>query len=146
MGWNSGKTYACWPQPAKPTNLYLPPQGLLSFAPPAAGDSSTPYVSDPANPVPYRARPISPTYPNGDWRRWEVADQRFVDHRPDVAAWVSRPLDRDITVTGEIAAQLFASTSGTDSDFVLKLIDVYPEDAQTNAWSAEEGPAPGEYA
>jgi len=104
------------------------------------------YVSDPANPVPYRQRPISPTYPAGDWRRWEVADQRFVDNRPDVASWVSAPLDRDLTVTGELSAALVASTSGTDSDFVVKLIDVYPERAQPNAWNAEAGPQPGQYA
>src|SRR5204862_1975670 len=60
--------------------------------------------------------------------------------------WVSRPLDRDLTVTGELAADLFASTSGTDSDFVVKLIDVYPEDAQKNAWTAGVGPPPDEYA
>jgi putative CocE/NonD family hydrolase len=103
-------------------------------------------VSDPANPVPYRQRPISPTYPNGDWRRWEVADQRFVDGRPDVLSYTSAPLDRDVTVTGALSATLFASTSGTDADFVVKLIDVYPENAQPNAWSTEEGPAPGAYA
>jgi len=145
-GSNVWRTYSAWPPASTPVELYLQPHGVLSFDPPAAGDAYTEYISDPANPVPYRARPISPTYPNGDWRRWEVADQRFVDHRPDVAAWVSRPLDRDITVTGEIAAQLFASTSGTDSDFVLKLIDVYPDDAQKNAWPAAEGPPPGAYA
>src|SRR5262249_18292243 len=124
----------------------LHPNGVLSFDAPKAGDTYTQYVSDPATPVPYRARPISPTYPNGDWRRWEVADQRFADGRPDVATWVSAPLDRDLTVTGELAAQLVASTSGTDSDFVIKLIDVYPEGAQQNAWSADAGPPPGEYA
>jgi putative CocE/NonD family hydrolase len=69
-----------------------------------------------------------------------------VEHRPDVATWVTRPLDRDIVVTGELSAELFASTTGTDSDFVVKLIDVYPEDAQRNAWTAEAGPPPGEYA
>ena len=104
------------------------------------------YVSDPANPVPYRQRPISPTYPAGDWRTWEVADQRFVDHRPDVLSFVSEPLDHDLTVTGPLAANLFASTSGTDSDFVVKLIDVYPQDAQKNAWNPDEGPKPGQYA
>jgi hypothetical protein len=96
--------------------------------------------------VPYRARPISPTYPAGDWRRWEVADQRFVENRPDVATWVSAALDRDLVVTGELSADLFASTSGTDSDFVVKLIDVYPERAQPNAWNAEAGPQPGQFA
>jgi len=117
-----------------------------SFKRPPAGDQFVQYVSDPASPVPYRQRPISPTYPAGDWRRWEVADQRFADNRPDVATWVSAPLDRDLTVTGELAAQLFASTSGTDSDFVVKLIDVYPENAQANAWSEQAGPQPGQYA
>ena len=96
--------------------------------------------------MPYRQRPISPTYPAGDWRTWEVADQRFVDHRPDVLSFTSEPLDHDLTVTGPLAANLYASTSGTDSDFVVKLIDVYPQDAQKNAWSPDEGPKPGQYA
>jgi len=96
--------------------------------------------------VPYRQRPISPTYPGGDWRTWEVADQRFVDQRPDVLSFVSGPLDHDVTITGPLAADLFASTSGTDSDFIVKLIDVYPQDGQKNAWNADEGPQPGQYA
>jgi len=145
-GSNTWRTYPAWPPSSTATSVYLHPNGVLSFEPPAAGDTYTQYVSDPANPVPYRTRPISPTYPNGDWRRWEVADQRFVDNRPDVATWVSAPLDRDLTVTGEIAATLFASTSGTDSDFVVKLIDVYPDDAQTNPWTADAGPQPGQFA
>jgi len=96
--------------------------------------------------VPYRTRPISPTYPAGDWRTWEVADQRFVDNRPDVLTYVSAPLDHDLVVTGPLSAQLFASTSGTDSDFVVKLIDVFPQDAQKPAWNPEEGPKPGQFA
>jgi putative CocE/NonD family hydrolase len=103
-------------------------------------------VSDPANPVPYRQRPISPTYPAGDWRTWEVADQRFVDGRPDVLTFTSAPLEQDLTITGEVAANLFASTSGTDADFIVKLIDVYPENAQKNAWDPEAGPQPLQYA
>jgi len=145
-GSNSWQTYTAWPPKATATNVYLRANHELTFDPPAAGDNYVQYISDPANPVPYRARPISPTYPAGDWRRWEVADQRFVDGRPDVATWVSQPLDRDLTVTGELSANLFASTSGTDSDFVLKLIDVYPENAQPNAWNADAGPQPGQYA
>ena len=66
--------------------------------------------------------------------------------RPDVLSFVSAPLDHDLTVTGPLAADLFASTSGTDSDFVVKLIDVYPQDAQKNAWNPDEGPKPGQYA
>ena len=139
-------TAVSWPPKATATSLYLRANHELTFEPPPAGDSYVQYISDPANPVPYRARPISPTYPAGDWRRWEVADQRFVDGRPDVATWVSQPLDRDLTVTGELSATLFASTSGTDSDFVLKLIDVYPENAQANPWTADAGPQPGQYA
>lgn len=149
-GSNTWRTYPTWPpKEAKPTNLYLHANGMLSFSEPKADDAVKPYreyVSDPANPVPYRQRPISPTYPAGDWRTWEVADQRFVDHRPDVLSYVSEPLDHDLNVTGPLAAELFASTSGTDSDFIVKLIDVYPQDAQKNAWNAEEGPKPGQYA
>jgi putative CocE/NonD family hydrolase len=148
-GSNTWKEYSAWPPPgARATNVYLLANGTLSFTAPSAtqGKQYREYVSDPENPVPYRKRPISPTYPSGDWRTWEVDDQRFVDHRPDVLTYVSAPLERDIVVTGELSATLFASTSGTDSDFVVKLIDVYPEDAQKNAWDVEKGPDPGEYA
>jgi putative CocE/NonD family hydrolase len=128
-GTNSWHTYQEWPPRAsKPTRLYLHADGTLSFDAPAPGSGKyREYVSDPANPVPYRARPISPTYPGPGWRFWEVADQRFVDHRPDVLSFVSQPLDHDLMITGELSAQLFASTTGTDADFVVKLIDVYPE-------------------
>lgn len=151
-GSNTWRTYAVWPpKEAQPTNLYLHSDGTLSFTAPLAVESAgagqyREYVSDPASPVPYRQRPISPTYPGGDWRTWEVADQRFVDHRPDVLTFVSSTLDHDITVTGQLAAVLFASTSGTDSDFVVKLIDVYPENAQKADWDPEEGPKPGQFA
>lgn len=149
-GSNSWHTYPAWPpKEAKPTNLYLHSDGTLSFAAPENSNSEKAfreYVSDPANPVPYRLRPISPTYPAGDWRTWEVADQRFVDHRPDVLSYVSAPLEKDLVITGPLSAELFASTSGTDSDFVVKLIDVYPQDAQKPAWEPEQGPKPGQYA
>jgi len=148
-GSNTWRSYSDWPpKEAKSTDLYLHADGTLSFHAPDPGGKKQyrEYVSDPANPVPYRQRPISPTYPGGDWRTWEVADQRFVDHRPDVLSFVSEPLDRDITVTGPVAADLFASTSGTDSDFIVKLIDVYPQDAQKNGWNPEQGPKPVEYA
>lgn len=148
-GSNTWRTYKTWPpQGAKSTSLYLHADGSLTFNAPGAGEAGAhrDYVSDPANPAPYRQRPISPTYPGGDWRNWESADQRFVDHRPDVLSFVSAPLDKDLVVTGEVAAELFAATSGTDSDMVVKLIDVFPEDAQTPGWSAETGPKPGEFA
>jgi len=149
-GSNTWHTYSTWPpKEVKATNLYLQMDGTLSFTAPHAASKDMgyrEYVSDPANPVPYRQRPISPTYPGGDWRTWEVADQRFVDHRPDVLSFVSAPLDRDLTITGAVSANLFASTTGTDSDLVVKLIDVYPEDAQKNAWDGNDGPKPDQYA
>ncbi|MGK6353611.1 CocE/NonD family hydrolase [Sphingomonas sp. DT-207] len=122
------KNYPKWPAPnATATNLYLQADGSLSFTAPADGGCRE-YVSDPANPVPFRERPISRTYPSLEWRWWEAADQRFADHRPDVLSYVSAPLTEDLTVTGDINAKLMASTSGTDSDMVVKLIDVLPDD------------------
>ena len=148
-GSNTWHTHESWPpKEAQTTNLYLHPDGTLSFTAPAARESGREYrefISDPANPVPYRARPISPTYPAGDWKAWEAADQRFVDNRPDVLSFVSATLDHDVTITGPVAADLFASTSGTDADFIVKLIDVYPQNAQKITWDAEAGPKPGEY-
>jgi putative CocE/NonD family hydrolase len=106
--------------------LYFQTKGKLSFdAPPATPqDAFDSYISDPANPVPYRPRPIEL---RSGWTTWLVQDQRFVHHRPDVLTWVSEPLEQDIVVSGKIVANLFASTTGTDSDWVVKLIDVYPE-------------------
>jgi len=127
------------------TNLYLRSDGVLAFEPPNGGKPYREYISDPANPVPYRARPISPTYPAGDWPSWETDDQRFADHRPDVLTYSSAPLESDLVVTGELEANLYASTSGTDSDFVVKLIDVFPEDAQQPAWDVDAGPGEGQY-
>jgi putative CocE/NonD family hydrolase len=149
-GANRWRTYNAWPpREAKSTSLYLHADGTLSFDAPRAGARAAQYreyVSDPASPVPYRQRPISPTYPGGDWQTWEMADQRFVEGRPDVLTFTSAPLEHDLTITGEVAAVLFASTSGTDSDFIIKLIDVYPENFQPNAWEANAGPKAGEYA
>ena len=118
-----------WPpkQGIAARKLYLRAGGKLSFDPPTAEGGSEAfdtYVSDPANPVPYRPRPIEL---NSGWTTWQVQDQRFVDHRPDVLSWSTEPLPADVTVSGKIAAHLFASTTGTDSDWVVKLIDVYPE-------------------
>jgi uncharacterized protein len=147
-GSNRWRTYSAWPVTGTtPKNLYLHADGTLSFDKPKASElGAREYVSDPANPVPYRQRPISPTYPAGDWRTWEVADQRFVDGRPDVLTFTSAPLEQDLTITGQVAADLFASTSGTDADFIVKLIDVYPENAQKNSWDPEAGPQPLQYA
>lgn len=147
-GSNSWRTYSAWPpKEAKPTKLYLHADGALSFdAPKTSANAYREYISDPANPVPYRQRPVSPTYPNGDWRTWEAADQRFVDHRTDVLSFVTEPLDHDVVVTGPLEAKIFASTSGTDSDFIVKVIDVYPQNAQENTWKADAGPEPRQFA
>jgi putative CocE/NonD family hydrolase len=133
-GANEWKKYDQWPPRNLTTdrNLYFHANGKLSFDAPAETGASAfdSYVSDPANPVPYRPRPVEPTYyPRGSgWREWLVEDQRFASHRPDVLSWQTDPLTEDLTITGDIAAHLFASTTGTDSDWIVKLIDVYPED------------------
>ena len=146
-GSNSWHTYSRWPPAeAKRTSLYLQRDGTLSFDMPPPAAAVVEYTSDPANPVPYRQRPISPTYPGGDWRTWEVADQRFADHRPDVLSFATAPLEHNVTITGQVSAQLYASTSGTDSDFIVKLIDVFPENASKPSWNEADGPAPGDYA
>ena len=125
------RDYPQWPPAAaKPTPLYLRADGTVSFDAPAAGEACRDYVSDPAAPVPYRRRPISSTWGSRDWPWWEAEDQRFLGGRPDVLTYVSAPLETDLTVTGSLKAELMASTSGTDSDFVVKLIDVWPDDAE----------------
>jgi putative CocE/NonD family hydrolase len=110
--------------------LYFHNAGRLSFEPAQEEGEQEfdSYISDPAHPVPYRPRPIEPTYPGAGWPVWLVEDQRFVHLRPDVLSWESEPLREDLTVSGDIVAHLFASTSGTDSDWIAKLIDVYPEE------------------
>ena len=103
--------------------MYFRADRALAFDSPAsAGDSDfDSYVSDPSNPVPYRYRPIRL---NVGWPTWQVEDQRFVQRRPDVLDWSTGPLSADVTVSGKITAHLFASTTGTDSDWIVKLIDV----------------------
>ncbi len=130
-GSNKWEAYDEWPPRRNVTarRLYFHASGRLSFDPPEenSADAFDSYVSDPANPVPYRHRPIEPTYPGGGWPTWLVEDQRFVHRRPDTLSWETEPLEDDLTVAGDIVAHLFASTSGTDSDWIVKLIDVYPE-------------------
>ncbi|MBI4476972.1 MAG: CocE/NonD family hydrolase [Acidobacteria bacterium] len=128
-GANAWVEHDAWP-PVKdvtPRRLYFQAGRALSFSPPptdAAATAFDSFVSDPASPVPYRPRPI--TLARG-WSTWLVDDQRFVHRRPDVLDWATEPLEQDLTVSGRITAHLHASTSGTDSDWIVKLIDVYPE-------------------
>lgn len=120
------------PREAKSQNLYFREDGKLSFDAPSADSEQAfdSYVSDPAHPVPYRHRPIDMTYPEdhpGSWYTWLLQDQRFVDNRPDVLTWQTDDLKEDVTLAGQVTAKLFASTTGTDADWIVKLIDVYPE-------------------
>jgi putative CocE/NonD family hydrolase len=137
-GVNRWEHYAAWPPQAgfTPARLYLEAGKKLSFTAPAdAGDGvAASYVSDPADPVPYRHRPIQSTYAKtSQWYTWLVEDQRFVTGRKDVASFTLPALDHDVTVTGDVLADVFAATTGSDADLVVKLIDVYPDDAASNA-------------
>lgn len=128
-GSNTWKTYDSWP-PSNATqkNLYFRADGKLSFTAPAGVDEFDSYLSDPFHPVPYRPRPIEMTYgPGSRWYTWLLEDQRFVQNRPDVMTWQTDSLTEDLTVTGSLVAKLFASTTGSDADWVVKLIDVYPQ-------------------
>ena len=129
-GANRWRSFPTWP-PREGTRrkLYLRERGLLSFDPPTGVIGADSWVSDPAHPVPYRVRPIELTYdPRGSrWRQWQTEDQRFVDGRPDVMTWQTPPLTEDVTIAGDIVARLYASTTGSDADWVVKLIDVYPD-------------------
>ena len=132
-GANQWRTYDAWPPKAEISErkLYFHANGKLAFQPPppTKPDSAfDAYVSDPKKPVPYRVRPIAPTFGAGStWSTWLVDDQRFASDRPDVAVWQTEPLEEDIVIAGDVLAKIFASTTGSDADWVVKLIDVYPE-------------------
>ncbi len=129
MGKNQWKTYEAWPpKAAEQRKLYFHANGKLAFDPPAAETGADEYVSDPAKPVPYRPRPVRPTYPHPEWPVWMVQDQRFTHGRPDVLSYETEPLMDDVTLAGSMKAKLFAATTGTDADWIVRLIDVYPED------------------
>lgn len=131
-GSNKWTTSDSWPpKEAVARDLYFNKGKSLSFEKPVS--ATTPefeeYVSDPATPVPYRKRPIQATYgPGSTWGTWLVQDQRFLQGRSDVVSWQTAVLDRDLVITGDVVAHLFASTTGSDSDWIVKLIDVYPPD------------------
>ena len=134
-GENHWERFKAWPLScasgceAKPRLLYLAADGKLSFTAPAAdigaaGAFDT-YVSDPAKPVPFSPRPVR--FSDSDaWRRWLVTDQRFVDGRPDVLTYATEPLTSPLRLSGTPRVNLVASTSGSDADWVVKLIDVFP--------------------
>ncbi|WP_297506309.1 CocE/NonD family hydrolase [uncultured Caulobacter sp.] len=128
-GQNKWNRYASWPQ-GKSKNLYLAANGGLSFTAPAAAKGAgayDEYVSDPAKPVPYIPRPLQ-FADRSRWTQWLVTDQRGVDGRPDVLTYTSEPLKAPLKIAGVPKVNLVASTSGADSDWVVKLIDVYPDE------------------
>lgn len=131
-GSNTWKRYSHFPpRESALTSLHLQGAGALSWndsADQIQGPAKTTYVSDPANPVPYRHRPIQPTYGEGSqWYNWLMEDQRFVADRKDVAVWKLPVLKKDLILTGEVLADIYAATTGTDNDLVVKLIDQYPD-------------------
>ncbi len=128
-GTNQWKTYQSWPpEQAVTRKLYAGPGNTASFIKPTAPTGNVSYTSDPAKPVPYRMQPIEATYgPGSRWKPWQVEDQRFVYSRPDVISFSMNKLTENLTVTGKVMAHLFASTTGTDADWIVKLIDVYPD-------------------
>jgi uncharacterized protein len=135
-GTNRWMKYDAWPprRNVRKAELFLQADGQLSFNHPVGAKNSAEsfdtYTSDPASPVPYRKRPVQATYePKGSgWYSWLAQDQRFMGQRGDVLSWQTAPLKENVTITGDILAYLFASTTGSDGDWVVKLIDVYPAD------------------
>ncbi len=122
---------------SRPKRLYLREGFALSFAAPAAKASAfDEYVSDPAKPVPYTPRPIHLTDNRPQWQQWLVTDQRAVADRTDVLTYVSDELTEALHIGGAPGVNLFASTSGTDSDWVVKLIDVYPDEVPSDPATA----------
>jgi len=135
-GANQWHRYDAWPRscaegcPDHARNLFLLPGGRLAFEQPATFKTEfDEYISDPAKPVPYRQRPTLPSYASDStWSEWLVDDQRHAACRPDVLVYETEPLKEPLRVAGEPIARLFASTSGSDSDWVVKIIDVWPEE------------------
>jgi len=129
LSWPSGCTSGCT---LRPVPLYLHSGLKLGFDKPIPGDTAfDEYISDPTKPVPFRARPIQPVSGSlvaHTWAQWLVDDQREASGRPDVVAFASEVLSEPVKISGQPIANLVASTSGTDSDWVVKLIDVYPDE------------------
>jgi putative CocE/NonD family hydrolase len=142
-GRNQWRHLPAWPPAGssdatiRPSPLYLRAGLRLSFDAPRSDESAfDEYVSDPAKPVPFRSRPIQPIgyYDKGfTWPQWLVDDQREASGRPDVLAFVSEPLTKPVKIGGQPVVNLVASTSGSDSDWVVKVIDVYPDEVAGHA-------------
>jgi hypothetical protein len=134
-GTNVWRRYSAWPpKNAEPKALYLQANGGLSFeAPPGESSAFDEYVSDPAKPVPF----VNYTAQNVP-QEYMVSDQRFAASRPDVLVYSTPVLQEDVTIAGPLSPKLFISTSGTDSDWDVKLIDVYPTDYPESKLDAQK--------
>jgi putative CocE/NonD family hydrolase len=131
-GLNEWKKYDAWPPAnAQTKSLYLHAGGKLGFDKSSSGNAYEEFVSDPAHPVPYTSRVSM-----GRGVTYMIEDQRFAERRPDVLTYTGDPLQQDMTVVGPIKANLFVSTTGTDADWVVKLIDVFPNDTPENGSEA----------
>jgi len=128
-GTSEWRTFDQWPAPGTThRRLYLGAERTLGVTPPTTETGADAFLSDPAHPIPYRPRPVERTYSaTSRWRQWLTEDQRFVDERADVLTWQTGPLTTDVTIAGDVVAHLYASTTGSDADWVVKLIDVYPD-------------------
>jgi putative CocE/NonD family hydrolase len=135
-GANEWKSFDEWPPVGlRPRSLYFHANGKLSFDPPKdSGESFDEYLSDPAKPVPY-----TNAITNSRGTSYMIEDQRFAARRPDVLTFETEALGEDLTLAGPITADLFVSTTGTDADFIVKLIDVYPDNAPSGVNSSMDG-------
>ena len=146
-GSNRWRTFDTWPPASGVQNkkLYLHPNRALAFElPKETGKTAIDtYISDPKTPVPYQQRPIASLFTSDQWPVWQVQDQRFAADRPDVLTYSTSILDEDVAIAGNVTVELFAGSSGTDSDWIVKLIDVYPEGpAPARQPDHEFGPPP----
>jgi putative CocE/NonD family hydrolase len=138
-GANEWRNFETWPpENVISKNLYFQASGEVTFTPPGSGSSSVEYVSDPMKPVPYSAEINTERTVE-----YMTDDQRFASRRPDVANFESAILQEDMTLTGPLTADLFVSTTGTDADFIVKLIDVFPDNAKSQAGQVSEVPLGG---
>jgi putative CocE/NonD family hydrolase len=126
-GTNKWQRLNQWPLAPSTQPIYLKDGFKLGFVKPAGGNAFDDYVSDPAKPVPFVARPVRVSDQNV-WKPWLVSDQRQYSDRPDVLTYVTEPLSAPLQISGAPMVNLFAATSGTDIDWVVKLIDVYPDE------------------
>ncbi|HEX7810025.1 MAG TPA: CocE/NonD family hydrolase, partial [Thermoanaerobaculia bacterium] len=128
-GTNQWRRMDAWPKGVSAARLYLNAGSKVSFNASADAKTFDEYISDPAKPVPFRPRPVD----NSSWRRWLVDDQRETSGRTDVLTFTSDVLKEPVKIAGQPRVSLVASTSGTDSDWVVKVIDVYPDQVPWNA-------------